>query len=124
MNAKLIKENKELKSVNSSLTRAKMINESVAHLPVAKQKMVKDLVKDVPTNNLMESLKKYIPMIMEDNSAKNINKDERVLSESKKMRVLTGSSNKSSAMNRLESDANLTEDLNKEIENIIAQSKF
>ena len=124
MNAKLIKENKELKSVNSSLTRAKMINESVSHLPVAKQKMVKDLVKDVPTNNLMESLKKYIPMIMEDNSAKNINKDERVLSESKKMRVLTGSSNKSSAMNRLESDANLTEDLNKEIENIIAQSKF
>ena len=124
MNAKLIKENKELKVVNSSLTRAKMINESVAHLPVAKQKMVKDLVKDVPTNNLMESLKKYVPMIMEDNSAKNINKDERVLSESRKMRVLTGSSNKSSAMKRLESDTNLTEDLNKEIENIIAQSKF
>jgi len=123
MNAKLIKENKELKTVNSSLTRAKMINESVAHLPVAKQEMVKGLVKDVPTNKLMESLKKYIPMIMEDNSEKNINKEERVLSESKKMRVLTGSS-KNRAMERLESAPTLSEDIDKEIEKIIAQSKL
>ncbi len=123
MNAKLLKENKELKTVNSSLTRAKMINESIAHLPVSKQKMVKDLVKDVPTNKLMESLKKYVPMIMEDNSAKNINKEERVLSESKKMRVLTGSS-KNRAMDRLESTPALSEDIDKEIEKIIAQSKL
>ena len=123
MNAKLLKENKELKTVNSSLARAKMINESIAHLPVAKQEMVKGLVKDVPTNKLMESLKKYVPMIMEDNSAKNINKEERVLSESKKMRVLTGSS-KNSAMERLESAPALSEDIDKEIEKIIAQSKL
>ena len=123
MNAKLLKENKELKTVNSSLTRAKMINESIAHLPVAKQEMVKGLVKDVPTNKLMESLKKYVPMIMEDNSAKNINKEERVLSESKKMRVLTGS-NENRAMKRLESDASISDDVAKEIENIIAQSKL
>lgn len=123
MNAKLLKENKELKSVNSSLTRAKMINESVSHLPVAKQEMVKGLVKDVPTNELMESLKKYIPMIMEENSSKNINKDERVLSESKKMRVLTGSK-ENSAMKSLESSADLTEEMDKEIEKIIAQSKL
>ena len=123
MNAKLLKENKELKTVNSSLARAKMINESIAHLPVAKQEMVKGLVKDVPTNKLMESLKKYVPMIMEDNSTKNINKEERVLSESKKMRVLTGSS-KNSAMERLESAPALSEDIDKEIEKIIAQSKL
>lgn len=123
MNAKLLKENKELKTVNSSLTRAKMINESIAHLPVAKQEMVKGLVKDVPTNKLMESLKKYVPMIMEDNSSKNINKDERVLSESKKMRVLTGS-NENRAMKRLESDASISDDVAKEIENIIAQNKL
>ncbi len=123
MNAKLLKENKELKSVNSSLTRAKMINESIAHLPVAKQEMVKGLVKDVPTNELMESLKKYVPMIMEGNSSKNINKDERVLSESKKLRVMTGSK-ENRAMNRLESDATLTEEVDKEIEKIIAQSKL
>ena len=123
MNAKLLKENKELKTVNSSLTRAKMINESVAHLPVAKQEMVKGLVKDVPTNQLMESLKKYIPMIMEGNSSKNINKDERVLSESKKLRVMTGSK-ENRAMNRLTSDATLTEEVDKEIEKIIAQSKL
>ena len=124
MNEKLLKENKELKVVNSSLTRSKMINESIAHLPASKQEMVKRLVKDVPTNQLVESLKKYVPMVMEGNAVKTINKD-RVLSESKRLNVLTGSSeNKSSAMKRLESEANLTEDLNKEIENIIAQSKF
>jgi uncharacterized ubiquitin-like protein YukD len=101
-----------------------MINESISHLPASKQEMVKRLVKDVPTNQLVESLKKYVPMVMEGNTAKTINKD-RVLSESKRLNVLTGSSeNKGSAMKRLESDANLTEDLNKEIENIIAQSKF
>lgn len=124
MNSKLLKENKELKAVNSSLTRSKMINEAVSHLSSNKQEMVKRLVKDVPTNELVESLKKFIPMIMEGNTSKTINKD-RVLSESKRLNVLTGSSaSKSSAMKGLESDANLTEDLNKEIENIIAQSKF
>lgn len=124
MNEKLLKENKELKVVNSSLTRSKMINESISHLPASKQEMVKRLVKDVPTNKLVESLKKYVPMVMEGNTTKTINKD-RVLSESKRLNVLTGSSeNKNRAMKRLESEANLTEDLNKEIENIIAQSKF
>ena len=116
MNSKLLKENKELKAVNSSLTRSKMINEAVSHLSSNKQEMVKRLVKDVPTNELVESLKKFIPMIMEGNTSKTINKD-RVLSESKRLNVLTGSSaSKSSAMKGLESDANLTEDLNKEIE--------
>jgi transcription initiation factor TFIIIB Brf1 subunit/transcription initiation factor TFIIB len=71
----------------------------------------------------MESLKKYIPMIMEGNSSKNINKDERVLSESKKLRVMTGSK-ENRAMNRLTSDAALTEEVDKEIEKIIAQSKL
>jgi hypothetical protein len=125
LNAKLLKENKELKSVNTVLTRTKLINESVAHLPVQKQQMIKQLVKDVPTNKLTESLKKYIPMIMEGNINKNINSGERVLRESKRLNVLTGSkSEKTSAMKRLESDANLTEELDKEIENIIAQSKL
>ena len=125
LNAKLLKENKELKSVNSSLARTKMISEAVSHLPVQKQQMIKQLVKDVPTNKLTESLKKYIPMIMEGNMNKNINSEERVLRESKRLNVLTGSKReKSSAMKRLESDANLTEELDKEIENIIAQSKL
>lgn len=127
MNAKLIKENKELKAVNTSLTRSKIINESINHLPSAKQEMVKSLVKDVPTNKLVESLNKYIPMVLEGNTSKSINKSrERVLSEGKRLNILTGSSEKSSgAMKRLESDSlNLTEEMNKEIENIIAQSKL
>lgn len=127
MNAKLLKENKELKAVNTSLTRSKIINESINHLPTAKQEMVKSLVKDVPTNKLVESLNKYIPMVLEGNTSKTINKSrERVLSEGKRLNILTGSSEKSSgAMKRLESDSlNLTEEMNKEIENIIAQSKL
>lgn len=125
LNAKLVKENKELKSVNSSLARSKMINEAVSHLPVQKQEMVKQLVKDVPTNKLNESLKKYIPMIMEGNTSKKINSDERVLRESRGLNILTGSrEGQRSAMKRLESESNLTEEMDREIENIIAQSKL
>lgn len=127
MNAKLLKENKELKAVNTSLTRSKIINESLNHLPKAKQEMVKSLVKDVPTNKLVESLNKYIPMVLEGNTIKTINKNrERVLSEGKRLNILTGSSEKqNSAMKRLESDSSsLTEEMNKEIENIIAQSRL
>jgi hypothetical protein len=127
MNAKLIKENKELKAVNTSLTRSKIINESINHLPQAKQEMVKSLVKDVPTNKLVESLNKYIPMVLEGNTNKTINKNrERVLSEGKRLNILTGSNEKQNgAMKRLVSDSlNLTEEMNKEIESIIAQSKL
>lgn len=127
MNAKLIKENKELKAVNTSLTRSKIINESINHLPQAKQEMVKSLVKDVPTNKLVESLNKYIPMVLEGNTSKTINKSrERVLSEGKRLNILTGSNEKQNgAMKRLVSDSlNLTEEMNKEIESIIAQSKL
>ena len=126
MNAKLIKENKELKAVNSSLTRNKIINESINHLPSSKQEMVKKLVKDVPTNNLNESLKKYVSMVMEGNTVKSINKPERVLSESKRLNIMTGSNEgKNRAMKNLVSDSsNFEEDLDKEIESIIAKSKF
>lgn len=126
MNAKLIKENKELKAVNSSLTRNKIINESINHLPINKQEMVKKLVKDVPTNQLNESLRKYVSMVMEGNSTKSINKPERVLSESKKVNFVSGSSEgKNRAMKNLLNDSsNFEEDLDREIESIIAKSKF
>ena len=88
--------------------------------------MVKKLVKDVPTNNLNESLKKYVSMVMEGNTAKSINKPERVLSESKRLNIMTGSNEgKNRAMKNLVSDSsNFEEDLDKEIESIIAKSKF
>jgi hypothetical protein len=88
--------------------------------------MVKKLVKDVPTNNLNESLKKYVSMVMEGNSTKSINKKERVLSESKRLNIMTGSNEgKNRAMKNLVSDSsNFEEDLDKEIESIIAKSKF
>jgi hypothetical protein len=48
------------------------------------------------------------------------------LSEGKRLNILTGSNEKQNgAMKRLVSDSlNLTEEMNKEIENIIAQSKL
>jgi len=126
MNSKLIKENRELKAVNSSLTRTKIINESINHLPKSKQEMIVSLVKDVPTNKLKESLNKYIPMVMDGNSSSKINRKERVLSEGKKLNILTGSNeSKSSAIKRLESDSSsLSEEMSREIDAIIAQSKL
>ena len=56
-----------------------MISESVAHLAKDKQDMIKNLVKDVPTEQLNESIKKYIPMILSNSSAKQINKNDQRL---------------------------------------------
>ena len=55
--------------------REKIISESVGYLDKTKQDMVKNLVKDVPTEKLTESVKKYIPMILGNSSVKSINKN-------------------------------------------------
>lgn len=120
-NAKLLKENKELKAVNTALTRSKTINESISHLPANKQEMIKNLVKDVPTSKLNEALKKYIPMILEGNSTKTINKKEN-LSEGKRYSVMTGSNTKN-AMDKIEGES-LSKEITDEIESIIANSKL
>lgn len=125
MNTKLLKENKELKAVNTSLTRSKIINESINHLPKNKQEMIKSLVKEVPTNKLAESINKYIPMVLEGNKVNKINKNERVLRESKGLNILTGSSDgKNKATKGLVMDSNLSSEIDKEIEKIVAQSKL
>jgi hypothetical protein len=124
--AKLLKENKELKTVNQSLTRAKIINESIGHLPVAKQNMIKSLIKDTATEKLNEAISKYIPMVLEDNSAKTINKTrDRVLRESR-VKVLSGDkANNRDAINVLENEANeLGIDLDAEIAKITGIAKF
>jgi len=119
--AEIIKENKQLKAVNNRLTREKMISESVAHLAKDKQDMIKNLVKDVPTEQLNESIKKYIPMILSNSSAKQINKNERVLKESRKPTILTGENKQNKvAMGFDEIDS----DVDAEISKIIENSKF
>ena len=114
---------KNLTVVNEKLTREKIINESIAHLGKDKQDMVKNLIKEVPTNQLNESINKFIPMILGNSSSKVINKNEKVLKEGRKATFLTGE-NKKPAMTLVESENDLSSDLNDLIEKAIANAKF
>ena len=122
-NVELIKESKQLKAINNRLTREKLINESVAHLAKDKQDMIKNLVKDVPTEQLNESIKKYIPMILSNSSAKTINKNERVLKESRKPTFLTGENKQNKVAMNLEDDMGGL-DVDAEISKVIENGKF
>ena len=123
---KELKESKEqfanASKLNEGLMRSKIINESVAILAKDKQDMIKNLVRDVPTNKLQESINKYIPMIMNDSSSKKINTNSRVLKEGRKPTILTGETKKRNAMS-FESNEGLNKDLEREIERTIAISK-
>lgn len=110
-----------LTSMNEKLSRDKIINESIAHLAKDKQDMIKNLVKEVPTEKLNESIKKFIPMILSNSSAKSINKNENVLKEGKKVTFLTG--NKSNNARNFDEE-NLSKDLEDEINKVIANCKF
>jgi len=123
---KQLKESKEqvakTSKLNEGLMRNKIINESVSILAKDKQDMIKNLVKDVPTNKLQESINKYIPMIMNDSSKKVINTNSRVLKEGRKPTILTGENKNRNAMSF--DDEVLSKDLEKEIERTIAISKI
>lgn len=119
--ANLLKENQNLKLISNKLSREKIINESVAHLAKDKQDMIKNLIKEVPTEKLNESIKKYIPMILSNPANKSINTNERVLRESRKTQFLTGENKKQTAMS-LNND--LDSDLDAEINKAIAIGKF
>ena len=120
---KVMNENKQLKLVNNKLTREKIISESIAHLAKDKQDMIKNLVKEVPTEKLNESIQKYIPMILSNSSTKTINKNERVLKENRKPIYLTGENkNKKVAMDLNDEMGGL--DVDAEISKVIANSKF
>ena len=122
---KQLKETKEqavkTSKINESLMRNKIINESVSILAKDKQDMIKNLVKDVPTEKLQESINKYIPMIMNDSGKKQINTNSRVLKEGRKPTILTGENKKRNAMSF--DDGVLSKDLEQEIERAIAISK-
>lgn len=123
---KQLKESKEQNAkaskLNESLMRNKIINENVSILAKDKQDMIKNLVKDVPTEKLQESINKYIPMIMNDSGKKVINTNSRVLKEGRKPTILTGEKKNRNAMS-FEDDV-LSSDLEKEIERTIAISKI
>jgi F420-dependent methylenetetrahydromethanopterin dehydrogenase len=85
--------------------------------------MIKNLVKDVPTEQLNESIKKYIPMILSNSSAKQINKNERVLKESRKPTILTGENKQNKVAMNLEDDMGGL-DVDAEISKVIENGKF
>lgn len=115
---------KNLSVVNNKLSRDKIINESVAHLSKDKQDMIKNIVKEVPTEKLQESINKYIPMILNNSVDKTINKNEKVLKEGRKATFLTGEIKNNNSAISLEESYDLGGDLNDEIEKAIAISKF
>ena len=120
---KALNENKQLKLVNNKLTREKIINESIAHLGKDKQDMIKNLVKEVPTEKLNESIQKYIPMILSNSSEKSINKSERVLKENRKPIYLTGDNKNNKVAMDLNKDLS-SQDVDAEIAKVIANGKF
>lgn len=121
---KALNENKQLKVVNNRLTRDKIISESVSCLAKDKQDMIKNLVKEVPTEKLNESIKKYIPMILGNSSSKTINNNERVLKENNKpASYTTGNRQNKVAMNLNECDMGGL-DVDAEISKIIANGKL
>lgn len=120
---KALNENKQLKLVNNKLAREKIINESIAHLGKDKQDMIKNLVKEVPTEKLNESIQKYIPMILSNSSEKSINKSERVLKENRKPIYLTGDNKNNKVAMDLNKDLS-SQDVDAEIAKVIANGKF
>ena len=124
---KQLKESKEQNAkatkINEGLMRNKIINESVSILAKDKQDMIKNLVKDVPTEKLQESINKYIPMIMNDSGKKQIN-NNRVLKEGRKPTILTGEKQKNRNAISFDNNEVLDKDLEREIERTIAISKI
>lgn len=112
----------QLTELNNKLSRDKIINESIAHLGIDKQDMIKNLVKEVPTEKLNESIKRYIPMILGNSSQKQINKNDKVLKEGKKVTFLTGENKNKNAIDL--NEGSLSSDLEEEINKVIANCKF
>ena len=88
-----------------------------------KQDMIKNLVKEVPTEKLNESIQKYIPMILSNSSEKSINKSERVLKENRKPIYLTGDNKNNKVAMDLNKDLS-SQDVDAEIAKVIANGKF
>ena len=123
---KQLKESKDANAkatkINERLMRDKIISENVSILAKDKQDMIKNLIKDVPTEKLQESINKYLPMILNDSAKTQINTNSRMLKEGRKATFLTGETKKRNAMS-LENNV-LSKDLESEIEKTIAISKI
>ena len=112
----LLAENKNLSVVKEKLMREKIINEGISFLSADKQAMMRNLLTGTKTSELKESIRKYLPAIVDKNQAIKIN-NNRMLKENKT--VLTGAdNNKSSKVENIDSN------IDDEIAKIVASAKF
>lgn len=115
----LLAENKNLNAVKEKLMREKIISEAISFLPADKQSMIRKLVTGCKTSELKESIKRYIPAILDNKAPKMINKSEgRIIKENKT--VLTGNDNRKAT----KLDESIDPSLDAEIASIVASAKL
>ena len=116
----LVKENKNLSAVKEKLMREKIISESISFLPSKEQAMMRNLLTGCKTEELKESIKRYLPSIVGGKATKMINNNEgKQLNESKT--ILTGADNRKSVSKINET---IDSDLQAEIDAIASSAKF
>ena len=115
----LLAENKNLSAVKEKLLREKIINEGISFLSSEKQSMMRNLLVDCKTSELKESIKRYLPAILDGKSKSKINKSESILKENKTL--LTGAESRKSSMKIEET---LAPEIEAEIAEITESVKF
>ena len=111
----LLAENKNLNAVKEKLMREKIINEGISFLSADKQAMMRNLLTGTKTSELKESIRKYLPAILDKNASSKIN-NNRMLKETKT--VLTGATKKPTKVENIDSS------IEDEIAKIVASAKF
>lgn len=82
---------KATKIANDRIIRESKINSSLGHLPRDKRAVMVELLEDVQTEKLEESIKKYLPMVLKEEN--NSPRTKKVLSEAEKQagkKIVTG----------------------------------
>lgn len=115
----LLAENKNLSAVKEKLLRDKIINESISFLSTEKQSMMRNLLTGCKTSELKESIKKYLPAILDEKSKSKINKNEGILLKENKT-ILTGDERKPSRL----VEESLDPEIEAEIAEITSSVKF
>lgn len=116
----LLAENKNLSAVKEKLLRDKIINESISFLSAEKQSMIKNLLTGCKTSELKESIKKYLPAILDEKSKSKINKNEGILLKENKT-ILTGDEKRKPSMTL---EDRLDPEIEAEIAEISSSAKF
>jgi len=83
---------KAARVANDRIIRESKINSSLGHLPRDKRQVMMELLEDVQTSKLDESIKKYLPMVLKEQSSVST-REKKVLSEADRKaakKIVTG----------------------------------